>query len=206
MSFTSLPQLLECDGFWLGNFRTHRCISLGSTGLCTFTFLRWSQTWPSPALGGSSFYQSLPLSSATWVMWLQHLLVKVEAKKSLRTSASSTIQVTRSPISFRRGSTFSLVFLLSPRYLQKVVSLPLMSLDKFNSIRAVAFLTWSLTAWTISLFLPGYLFLLLSLYRLPFYSIYPPSPSSILINRSGQKWRFIHMKGTSWLSQESLHC
>ena len=33
-------------------------------------------------LGGSSFSQALPLPSVTWAVWLEHLPVKTEAKKS----------------------------------------------------------------------------------------------------------------------------
>lgn len=54
---------------------------------------------------------------------------------------------------FWRGTTFSLVFLLSLTYLQKVLLLlPLMSLSRFNSIRALPYLTLSLAAWTTSVY------------------------------------------------------
>jgi len=99
------------------SLRTRVCISSGPLDLYTFRFLRQSQTWSSPTAGGSSFSQSLTLPSVSWVVWLEHLLLKTEAKKSFSTSAFSTSQVTRSPASFQRGPTFSLVFLLSVTYL-----------------------------------------------------------------------------------------
>lgn len=80
------------------------------------------------------------------------LLVKTEAKKSLSTSTSSTSQVTRSPVPFQRRAAFSPFFLLSPTYLSKLFLLPLTSVARFNSIRALTFLTWSLAAWTIFLY------------------------------------------------------
>jgi len=45
------------------------------------------------------------------------LVVKTEANKLLSTSAFSISQVARSPVSFQRGTTFFLVFLLSLTYL-----------------------------------------------------------------------------------------
>lgn len=55
------------------------------------------------------------------------------------------ILVTRSPISFQRDPTFFLVFL----YCYWSFSCCLWRLARFNSIRALAFLTWSLAAQTI---------------------------------------------------------
>lgn len=52
--------------------RTHGCMSSGPTDLCTFRFLKQSQTPSSSTVDGSSFSQSLPLPSATWVVWLKH--------------------------------------------------------------------------------------------------------------------------------------
>lgn len=64
------------------SLRTNGCISSGPMDLCTSRFLRCSQTWLSPT-AGSSFSQSLPLLSVTCAVWLELLLVKMEAKKLL---------------------------------------------------------------------------------------------------------------------------
>lgn len=61
---------------------------------------------------GSSFSWFLPLLSVTRAMWLEHFLVKTEAKEVLDTSTFSIAQVTRSPIYFWKGPTISLVYLL----------------------------------------------------------------------------------------------
>lgn len=74
-------------------------------------FLRQSQTWSMMGL------QSLPFPSVTQVVWLEHLLVKTETKMLLNTSVFPMSSVTKTPISFQRGPTFPLVFLLSPVYL-----------------------------------------------------------------------------------------
>lgn len=129
-----------------------RSISSGPMNLCMDMFLRYSQIWSSPVVGSSSFPQSPPLPSVTWVVWLEHLSVETKTKKSLITSAFSMSWVARSPVLFQRGPTFSLVFPLSLMYFSCCPA-------SFNSIRALAFLTWSLTAWTVFVFLPGYLFL-----------------------------------------------
>lgn len=84
------------------SLRTCRWILSGPMDLCTSKFLKWSQTWSSPAVGGSSFSQFLPLPSANWMMWLKHLLVNTEAKTSLSTSAFSRSQVMRWPHFFQR--------------------------------------------------------------------------------------------------------
>ena len=63
------------------SLRTHRCTSSVPMDLCTFRFHRWSWTLSSPTEGSSSFSQSLPSSSVTWVVWLEHLPVKTEVKK-----------------------------------------------------------------------------------------------------------------------------
>lgn len=70
-------------------------------------------------------------------------------------------QLYRCPASFKRGPTFSLVFLLSLRYLQKSFLLPLIFLVWLNSAAASAFLTWiSGCLNSVSVFLPGYLSML----------------------------------------------
>lgn len=74
--------------------------------LCTFIFLRWSQTWLSPTVRDPSF--SLGIVDGA-------LAVKTKAKK-LRTSTFSLSHVIKSPVSFWRGPTFLLVFLLPPTY------------------------------------------------------------------------------------------
>ena len=58
------------------SLRTRGCISSGPMDLCTFRFLRQSRTWSSPTVGGSSFSQSPPSPSATWAVWVEHLLLK----------------------------------------------------------------------------------------------------------------------------------
>jgi len=85
------------------------CAPSGSSdGLKPDLFLQWVVLhYPSPCLS----------PSATWVVWLERLLVKTEAKKSLSTLAFSISCVTKSPISLQRGPTFPLVFLLSLTYL-----------------------------------------------------------------------------------------
>jgi len=50
-------------------------------------------------------------------VWLETLMVKTEAKKSLSTSAFSVSLMTRSPVSFQRRLTSSLALLLSLIYL-----------------------------------------------------------------------------------------
>lgn len=91
-----------------------------------FRFLKWSQTWTSPAVSSSSFSYSLLLSSATSMVWLKNVLVKM-GKTSFSTSVFPTSQVTRTPIFFQHEPTFSLLFLSSLRYLQKQFLLPFMS-------------------------------------------------------------------------------
>lgn len=62
--------------------------------------------------------------------------------------------VNRFLVSFSKRPSFSLVFVLSLMYLEKSLLLPLISLVRWNSIRAFAFLTCSLAVWTMSLPIP----------------------------------------------------
>ena len=87
--FQSTGTSLECHDFsdmmdsglaTSSTLRTHGCTSSGPMDLCTFRYLRWSWTWCSSTVAGFSFSQSLPLPSATWEVWLEHLPVKTEAK------------------------------------------------------------------------------------------------------------------------------
>lgn len=64
-------------------FRIHEFISSGPMDLCTFRFLNWSQTWSSPTVGGSSFFQSLTLPSVAQSMRMELLTVRTEAKKKV---------------------------------------------------------------------------------------------------------------------------
>lgn len=79
------------------------------------------------------------------------MLVKAEAKQLRSASAFSVSYVTRSPVSFSSGPTFSLACLLSPMYLQKPF-LFLTSLATFNSSWALSFLISSLGVQTMSLY------------------------------------------------------
>lgn len=112
---------------------------------CTFRFLSWFRTWSSPRVGGSLFSQSLPLDSGNWAAWLEHLLVKIEANKLWCTWASSMVAVAI------RGGTVSSIFLCCEMYLKKPFLLFFMSLDKFSSSWALAFLIPSLHSPAISL-------------------------------------------------------
>lgn len=71
--------------------------------------------------------------SGTWDFSRLFLLVKTEAKKSVSTPAFSMSYVTRSPASFSNGTTFSLVFSLTHRYLEKPFLLPVAGLGRFSS-------------------------------------------------------------------------
>lgn len=80
------PNMKE-SGLAFGSFlRTLRYILPDPTDLCYFRFLRRSRTWSS-TLGSSLFSPSLPFNSVNWVVWLEHLLVKTEAKELWSTSA-----------------------------------------------------------------------------------------------------------------------
>jgi len=72
----------------------------------------------------SGQFFTLPVP-ATWVVWLEHLPLKPEAKKSLSTSNFSIFQVTRSPVSFQREPTFSLDFLFFTDVLIKAFAVAL---------------------------------------------------------------------------------
>lgn len=54
----------------LGYLRTLKCILSVHIDLCIFSFFRWSWNWLSSVVNGSSFFQSLPLPSATCAVWL----------------------------------------------------------------------------------------------------------------------------------------
>lgn len=154
----SITQQINLNCSSASSLWTCRYISPGLMDLCIFKFLKWSQIW-SHIDGSFSFSQFLLLSFMAQVVLLEHLLVKTKATKSVSTSAFSISCLTRSPVSFWRGFTFSLVFLLSLMLLQKLFLLLLVPLARFNFIRALAFLTWSLTAWITSLYSSQLLFL-----------------------------------------------
>lgn len=91
--------------------------------------------------------------------WLELLLVMSRAKKWLSASAFSISQVTRSLFSFWRGPTFSLVFLFS-WHIQRNFSCCAWHHWPDYSLRALAFLAWSVAVHT--LLLPSSLSLLQS--------------------------------------------
>lgn len=82
-------------------------------------------------------------------------------KKAFSTRVFSKSCVTRFPGTFSFGPTFSLVFLLLCMYLQRPFFLSLTSLPRFNSGQVLSFLTPSLHAQSVSVCIPGYLYLLL---------------------------------------------
>lgn len=112
LDYHDLPNMMD-NGIVTSSalsLRTHRHISSGPMDLWNFQFLRWSQTRPSPTAGGSSF--SSPFLCPLQLEWLEHLLVKTKAKKSLITYVFSIPQEVRSTISFQKGPTFCLILLL----------------------------------------------------------------------------------------------
>lgn len=146
--------------------RTLWYIFSGPMDLWTFWFLRCSWAWSSPAEENSSFSQSLLFVCATQGVWLEHFLVKTEAKNSLSMSVFSMSCLTRSPKSLLKGATSYLVILLLLMYLRKLFLLPLMYQTRFTTAGALAFLTIFPAVGTISLF-PSYLSLFPCSIKLP---------------------------------------
>lgn len=70
-------------------------------------------TWSSPTKGAFLLLQTFSLVSGLWDSWRLIWLVKTEEKKTFSTSDFPFSNVTRFPMSFRSGSTFFLVFLVS---------------------------------------------------------------------------------------------
>lgn len=91
----------------------------------------------------SLLIQPFILIYGTWDSWWAVLMVKIETKKHFSVFTS---WITRSPDSFRKWLTFSLVFPLLLRYLWQSFLLTLTPLVKLNSIWVLPFLTQSLTA------------------------------------------------------------
>lgn len=127
------------------------CIPAGPTELQISSLLLYSLTWSSSTKSSSFLPWPFSLASGTWDSWRLVLLVRTEVKKVFSTSVFSLYQVTTSPLSLRRIPSFSLVFLLSLRYLQKPLLL-MMSLARFSFVWALLFQTWSLVAQTVSLY------------------------------------------------------
>lgn len=77
-------------------------------------------------MDSSSFFQSLSLPLASWIMWTGNLSMNTEAKKPLKYFSLLHIQVIRFPISFQRGPVFliSLIY-LCPNLVQSVLKLSL---------------------------------------------------------------------------------
>lgn len=79
--FQSVRASLDCHNFskmmenglttsFMSSLRTLDYILSVHMDLCTFIFFRWSWNRLSCIVSGSSFFQSLPLPSATWAVWL----------------------------------------------------------------------------------------------------------------------------------------
>ena len=101
-------------------------------------------------------YQHLSCTKGRKIFWFhqlvkteEYVLLKTEAKMLLSNSAFFKSQVTRLSLSFWRGPTFSLVLFY---HLWKPFLLPLTLLEICTSVRVLAFLIQSLSAWTISLY------------------------------------------------------
>lgn len=108
----------------VSSLRIRGGISSGPRDLCIFRFLRWSQI--RSTVHSSSFSQSLLLPFCA--------LGAVAEAQVIGYLSLLHIPANKSPVSFQRGITFSLAFLLSPTYLQNLFFLPLTSLARLNSI------------------------------------------------------------------------
>lgn len=150
-NFTGLPQLLRQNGKWLSHFIRHFPQDLWMhllrfygfvhlQVLKIFSFIRWLFHFP---VSDFSLCNSVVVAGA--------LDGEVQGKKITQYLIFSKSHVTMSLISFQRGPTFSLVFVLSPVYLQNLFLLPLVSLARFKYLRVLFFLTSSLAAQAISL-------------------------------------------------------
>lgn len=119
--------------------------------LCTFRFIRWSWTQTS-AMGSSSHILCLCflwLGQGGWGTWYWKL-----RKKNQSSSAFSRSWL--SPVFFQRGHTFSLVFLLSPTYLQNLFLLLFPSLATHQGFSFPNLIPGCSD--NFSVFFPGYLF------------------------------------------------
>lgn len=102
-------------------------------------------TWSSSTKGISFLLQPFPVVSRIWDSWRLVLLVDYGIQYfSLFHVLSNKV----SHLTDINGPTFSFVFLLSPLYLWKSFLLSLTSLNIFNHISALTFLTSSLEAQT----------------------------------------------------------
>lgn len=182
-TFTDLPWPLKCGGWWLNHFIhlfplkpwMHPIRSHGLVNLCTSGYPRWSGTWSSPTRS-SLLFQCLPLLPAIWITchW------RLRRKKSLSISSVclgnqlshfSLSQVTWSPISFQRAyKTSTLALLFSLTYLLLVCfsfwlwhPCPDLILSGLNFPNLIP---GCLAIFVV--FLPSFLFLLLSSVCLPF--------------------------------------
>lgn len=94
------------------SLRTNRCISAGPMDLCAFTFLRGA--WePHLVLQQMALHSPNPCFCLLWLRqcgW-STCWWRLRQKNSLSTSVFSISWITRSPIFFWRGLTFSLVFI-----------------------------------------------------------------------------------------------
>lgn len=108
--FTRQPWFVIRDAYWFSPFTS------SPMDLYIFRFLRWTQTCSSPTVCSSLLFPDL-------VFGFCDLLVEAEAQKSLSTSAFSMSWIIRSPISFLKWHTFSLVYLLSLAGLQMLLLL-----------------------------------------------------------------------------------
>lgn len=128
-----------------------RCTLLGPMGFCMFIFLRWSQTWSSLTMKGTSFPQSLTWGSGAWEMHRSGYQWKVRQKNLMTTSASSMLVLTISSF-FIRGAKFYLIFFSQSTNLLKPLLLFFMSLAKFSFNCVIDFLISSLHMWSASLY------------------------------------------------------
>lgn len=91
-------------------------------------FVQFAQAFPHTIVYHQKYIllELFTIVSVTRGSWQPFSRVNIEAKKALNTTAFLLSWVSRSPVSFSRGPTVSLVFLLLLSYL-------LMSLARFNS-------------------------------------------------------------------------
>lgn len=94
----------------------------------------------------------------TLAIWLEHLAVKTETKKSLSTFLLHILGTKISCSPPERAH----ILTIKARLVNVLVEvlLPLTSLVRFTSVKGLAFQTWSLASQTTPLFLTGYLSLL----------------------------------------------
>ena len=133
------------------SLRTCGCISSGLMDLCNCKFLRWSQTWASLIVSGFSFSLSLPLLSVTWAVVAGPLAGDKWGKKVI--DYLSLLHILGNQVScffLEKVHIFPGLPSVSDD-LYKLLLSPLTSLARFNSVRALAFIIWSLATQTVFL-------------------------------------------------------